>query len=260
MRKYGGTIIFATRDEHGLIEVVEDGIERSLHFGTAPKQSSMALHDPLRLQLSYTRAMVAPLLFQNHEPRRVLMVGLGGGSLAKFFLQHFPSCRVDAVELRPAVMEVAHHYFHLPRTERLQITLDDAHRFMLGADPGYVDYDLMLIDAFAAEGIAHSVCGMSFFEACRARLARDGLLAVNLWSHDEVDLQEMCESVGDGTDLPVLRLPVTGKDNIIALAGNPLLGRTRRPLGEQARALSARYDVEFPSLLKALRKHNAIQF
>jgi spermidine synthase len=260
MRKYGGKVTFATRDEHGLIEVVEDGVERSLHFGTAPKQSSMALHDPLRLQLSYTRAMLAPLLFQSTEPHRVLIVGLGGGSLAKFFLQHFPTCRVDAVELRAAVAQVAHEHFHLPDTPRLHISLDDAASFMFGAANRFSQYQLILIDAFAPEGIAHSVCGLSFFEACRARLAEDGMLSVNLWSRDMVDLEDMLENVGDAMDQPVLRIPVPGKDNIIALSGSPLTGRTRRPLSDRARTLAARYDIEFPELLKSLRKHNTLSF
>jgi len=259
MRKYGGSVIFATRDDHGLIEVVQDDFERSLHFGTGPKQSSMSLTDPLRLQLSYTRAMVAPLLFQPTDPQRVLIVGLGGGSLAKFFLQHFPQCRVDAVELRPAVAQVAHDWFHLPRTPRLHIALDDAAAFMAHADAEFGDYQLILVDAFAPAGIAHTICGLAFFENCRARLADNGILAVNLWSHDEIELDEMLETTRDGMELPVLRLPVLNKDNVIALSGKPLLQRTKRPLAERAQAWERRYEVEFPDLLKGLRKHNPLQ-
>ena len=95
MHRYGGIVIHQSRDEHGTIEVVEDGAYRSLHFGSEPKQSSMELHNPIRLALTYTRAMTAALLF-NDAPRSVLLIGLGGGSLAKFLLHH-------ALEMRTGI-------------------------------------------------------------------------------------------------------------------------------------------------------------
>ncbi|HEY0720688.1 MAG TPA: spermidine synthase, partial [Gammaproteobacteria bacterium] len=88
MQKYDGLLVHRTQDEWGPIEVVDDMLHRSLHFGTEPKQSSMLLSDPLALVLSYTRAMTTALLFVP-QVRRVLLIGLGGGSLAKFFLHHF---------------------------------------------------------------------------------------------------------------------------------------------------------------------------
>ena len=120
-----GILINRTQDEYGTIEVIEEGGLCSLHFGSRPKQSSMFLHDPWRLALSYTRAMTAALLF-NPQPQRALLVGLGGGSLAKFLLHHFPDCQIDVVELRKEVVNLAYDYFQLPLDNRLNVVIGDA--------------------------------------------------------------------------------------------------------------------------------------
>src|SRR5215213_3597731 len=79
---------------------------RSLHIGSDTVQSSMRVSRPNDLELSYTRSMMAFLLFMP-EPREILMIGLGGGSLAKFVLQHLTNTRTRAVEVNPRVVTVA---------------------------------------------------------------------------------------------------------------------------------------------------------
>ena len=116
MRLYGdGRLVHQAQSDEGVIEVVDSGDSRSLHFGTHPRQSSMRISDPAYLDLSYTQAMMGALLL-NPVPRRVLIVGLGGGSLVKFLLHHFPRCQIDVVEYRQDVIDVAHQFFGLPVT------------------------------------------------------------------------------------------------------------------------------------------------
>lgn len=254
MRLYDGTLVYRTKDDDGMIEVVDDPVYRSLHFGSPPRQSSMLLRDPLYLALSYTRAMTAALLF--HEaPQRVLLVGLGGGSLAKFLLHHLPDCRIDAVETRQAVVQVAHDHFSLPQDPRLSVHIGDGGSFIRNSTDSY---DLIFIDAFLGNGIARSVCGISFMQACRQRLNAGGILSMNLWNGDFINAREMLEDIRSSFDGSVLQLPVDGKDNTIALAlngGN--IKKRLRQLGERADALGQRTAVEFGALAKQLRKQNS---
>src|SRR3569833_4622148 len=97
MRKYHGKLVHRSRDADGPLEVVDDGLTRTLHFGNDTRQSTMALADPVHLMLVYTRAMMSCLLFQP-APRRVLLFGLGGGTLDKFNQQYIPSSKVEAEE------------------------------------------------------------------------------------------------------------------------------------------------------------------
>ncbi len=260
MRKYLGELIHQSQDQLGNIEVVEDGIYRSMHFGTDAKQSSMLLRDPYQLALSYTRAMCAALLFQQ-SPRRILMIGLGGGSLAKFFLHHFPQCHIDAVEFRPEVHRVAQQFFALPQEPRLQLFYEDAGSFVRNAAAEHSDYDLILIDAFLDHGIAYSVIGMSFFDACRDRLATDGVLSMNLWSDDRIHAKDFIDDMAISFDKEVLRLPVEGKANIIGIASRQHgMQKQLKKLDERAKNLEQQTAIEFTSLLGALRKANRSLF
>jgi len=260
MRKYQGEVVHQGHDQLGVIEVVDDGVYRSLHFGTDARQSTMLLRDPWHLALSYTRAMCAALLFCN-EPRRVLMLGLGGGSLAKFLLHHYPHCQVDAVEFRPEVHRVARDFFALPDEPRLRLFYQDAGSFVRSAPTEQGNYDLMLIDAFLDRGIAYSVIGMTFFEACRDRLAPGGVLSMNLWSDDRIHAKDFIDDMGISFGEQVLRLPVEGKANIIGIASRqPALKRQLKRLDERAKTLEQQTAIEFTSLLGGLRKANRSLF
>lgn len=258
MRKYCGNLVHESRDELGEIEIVDDAVYRSLHFGSESKQSSMLLRDPIYLALAYTRAMSAALLFTRSN-KRFLLIGLGGGSLAKFLLHHFSDCRIDAVEYRPAVCEVAHSHFGLPEDERLSIHFDDGGHFMRTADlNSFGEYDAIFVDAFLGDGIARSVCGMSFYDACRDRLVPGGVLSINLWNGDFIRARDMLEDLGECFDNNVLQLPVEGKDNIIALAGKEVkLKKGLRKPEERGKTLERLTGVEYTLILRQLRKANS---
>jgi spermidine synthase len=125
MYKYEGRLIHESHDDDGIIEVIERNGVRSLHFGSYPRQSSMLLADPDRLELDYVRAMTSWLLFKPTLDDDALIVGLGGGSLTRHLLQNFPECRLKAVEYRKSVVKIARSYFGLPLDSRLKIIVDD---------------------------------------------------------------------------------------------------------------------------------------
>lgn len=254
MHKYQGLLIYKTRDEFGDIEVVDDAVCRSLHFGSEPRQSSMLLRDPLDLALTYTRALAASLLF-NPAPRRILLIGLGGGSLAKFLLHHLPDSQIDVVEMRQRVVDVAHSHFKLPEDPRLNIHIGDGGAFIRNS--AEESYDLLLIDAFLGEGIARSVCGISFFDACRQRMSSNGVLGMNLWNGDFINAREMREDIGQSFDGNVLHLPVEGKANTVAFAANgPSLKKRLRGLRATADEIERTTGIEYVSMLKQLIRQN----
>src|SRR5688572_28985611 len=83
---------------------------RTLHIGSDTVQSAMRLARPNDLELSYTRSMMAFLLFVP-APRRALLIGLGGGSLAKFMYHRLPATRTRAVEVNVRVAAIARQSF-----------------------------------------------------------------------------------------------------------------------------------------------------
>src|SRR5258706_15525308 len=114
----------------GNIAVSEQRGVRTLQFGPDWIQGAMRISRPNALELDYTRTMMAALLLFP-QPRSVLMIGLGAGSLAKFLYYHFAGVRITVVEIDPAVVDVARNYFFLPDDPaRLSIALGDGVEFV----------------------------------------------------------------------------------------------------------------------------------
>ena len=249
-----GVTLTAVRDEQGLIEVIEDSECRSLYFGNRARQSSMLLHDPIALPLAYTRCMLAALLFRP-RPERILLIGLGGGSQARFFLHHFPDCRLDCVESRASVADLATRYFALPDTPHLKIHIGD------GAD--YVrrcpaqTYDLILTDAFDSDGINSSVCECSFYSDCRTLLKPGGVLAVNLWTTSGTAYKDILKNIETGFDGQLLRLPVERHANLIAFGLDRAHSLTElKSMSRRAKKLGQSLGLELHKYLRRLLHHN----
>lgn len=260
MDLYEGLLVYQSHDDDGVIEVVErDGV-RSLHFGSYPRQSSMRLNAPDKLELDYVRAMTSWLLFKENLDDEALIIGLGGGSLTKFLLQQFPDCRLKAVEYRKSVVKVARSHFGLPLDPRLKIIIDDGGQYVCQRMETYREhYSLLMVDAFDHEGMAESISNEAFFIACKALLKKDGMLVINLWGGTSNRLfQQVALWIGRVFDWKTLFLPVQGRGNIIGLAFNdntPLY--SMQDLRARANALEQHYQIEFPVFLKDIKKHNA---
>ena len=263
MYKYDGLLIHESHDDEGIIEVIDRNGVRSLHFGSFPRQSSMQLTDPHKLELAYVRAMTSWMLFKPTFDDDALIVGLGGGSLTKHLLQHFSDCRLKAVEYRKSVVKVARSYFGLPLDPRLKIIVDDGGDYIRQRAETYREhYSLLLIDAFDHEGMAASICSEAFFDACKAMLKKDGILVINLWggTHNP-EFQQVSMWIARIFNWQTVFLPVEDRGNIIALAFNSYTPRySIKDLRTRALALEQYYQIEFPTFLKDLKKHNASTF
>jgi spermidine synthase len=223
----------------------------------------MLLTDPYRLELDYVRAMTSWLLFKPTFDDDALLVGLGGGSLTKHLLQYFPECRLKAIEYRKSVVKIARSYFDLPLDPRLKIIVDEGGGYIRQrAETCREHYSLLFIDAFDHEGMASSICNEAFFDACKALLKRNGILVMNLWGGtNNPQFQQVSQWLARVFNWQTLFLPVRDRGNIIALAFNnysPLY--SLQELRSNALALEQHYQIEFPTFLKDLKKHNASTF
>jgi spermidine synthase len=163
------------------VEVTESRGIRQLHLGTGAIQSAMCVKRPWHLELAYTRAMMAFLLF-NPAPQEVLMIGLGGGSLAKFMRKHRPATNITAVEISPQVVAAARSHFELPSDdERLRVRIEDGAAYV-PAHPGSAD--VILLDGFDAGNQVEDLATIEFYLACKRALRPGGVLVVNLWGRD----------------------------------------------------------------------------
>jgi spermidine synthase len=149
---------------------------KALHFSICEIQSRMQLQRPDALDLDYTRTMMGVLLF-NSEPRTLAMIGLGGGSLAKFCYRHLPGTRIKVVEINPHVIALRDE-FRVPRDdERFKVRRGDGAEFV--RMPPY-PVDVLMVDGFDSDGQPPALCSQQFYDDCYDALEPDGLLVVNL--------------------------------------------------------------------------------
>ncbi len=196
------------------VEVVEERGVRHLHLGTGAIQSSMRLSRPWDLELAYTRAMMAFLLFVP-KPWDVLMVGLGAGSLAKFIRKNRPDVRIRAVELNPQVVGAARSHFFLPPDDaHLQVRIEDGAAYV-PAHPGSAD--VILLDGYDAGNQVEALATLEFYQACRHALKPGGVLCVNLWGQDR-NFSDYFGRLVEAFAGQVCSLTVQGRTNVIALA------------------------------------------
>jgi spermidine synthase len=151
---------------------------RCLHFSKSRGvQSSMFLADPVRLDLRYSQTMIAALAF-GEPPKDVLLMGLGGASVPKFIQKHWPDVRLDIVEIDPDVVKVCQKYFKFEGTPNTRVFVMDGRLYLKRTER---KYDVILLDAYAADHIPFHLTTIEFVRLVKERLRADGLVASNLW-------------------------------------------------------------------------------
>ena len=158
---------------------------KSLHFTYGETQSQMRLRDPDVLDLEYTRTMMGFVLF-HLQPGRIAMVGLGGGSLAKYCYRHLLQSCMVVVEINPHVIALRDD-FRVPGDDaRFSVVLGDGAEF-LGAQAA--QHDVVLVDGFVSHGLPTRLCSQSFYDDCRQALLPGGIAVFNLHtSHPHFDI------------------------------------------------------------------------
>jgi len=147
-------------------------------------ESVAALDDPDDLPVRYTQVMTVGLLYPP-EPKRVLMIGLGGGSISTYLGRHMPDASIDTVEVDPGVITAAKKYFGMKETPRVRYLEGDGRVFL---NRHKETYDLILVDAFHGGYVPFHLLTREFYTLLRQRLAPGGAAAFNV--HDGTKLYD----------------------------------------------------------------------
>lgn len=239
-------------DDAETVYVSEKFGVRSLHIGSDTVQSSMRISRPFDLELSYTRSMMAFMLF-NARPERVLMIGLGGGSLAKFIYRELPWAALRVVEISPRVVAIARQYFHVPLDDaRFSVIVGDGAEHAARDEGGI---DLLVVDGYDAESHVEALSSKIFYQNCRQRLGPGGILVVNLWGGDRL-FNETLQRIENAFPAAAC-LPAEKPGNVIVFAFRDPPGNPRwEDLAQRALALQQQHGLEFTRFVHGLRQMN----
>ncbi len=160
--------------------VIDDGDARRLFFDLRFAQAEMQMADPDGLSFDYLHRMMAFQLFQPN-PRRLALVGLGGGSLTKYCHRELPHTHITTIEIDAQVIGLS-ELFDLPtQSKRLDLIHADAVEFFGATERRF---DVIVIDGCDSAGTAPAFCRPRFYQQLKRCLQADGVLVVNQVGHD----------------------------------------------------------------------------
>lgn len=161
------------------IQVYDENLVRTLSFNGS-WETMMSLTNPLAGHFEYTEYFQMPWIW-NHDIKRVLMEGLGGGSTPRAYQHYYTNVMVDVVEIDPVVVEVAKKYFHVEETNNLKINIADGRVFLRQTTN---IYDLILMDAYSTtrygSSLPRQLTTKEFFTLASQHLSTNGIFAYNV--------------------------------------------------------------------------------
>ncbi|MFO0748048.1 MAG: fused MFS/spermidine synthase [Myxococcota bacterium] len=180
-RAGAGEIVITERESDGYkVFVVEDdeGIRRLRFELNGVDQSAVKLGDPDHLVFAYMRSLCAAIALRP-DAKRVLVIGIGGGSFPMLFRKHRPDAVIDTVDIDPIVVEIARHDMGFKEDPKLRVHIEDGRKFI---EESTETWDLIVLDAYGQDNIPMRLATRQFLEAVKRHVAPGGMVAANLWS------------------------------------------------------------------------------
>jgi len=171
------------------IEIRQSDGLRWMHFGDSAVQACMLLDNPHQLQLPYTQAMLAGLVFIE-QPQRLLNLGLGGGSFIRFFEKTWPALAVESVDNSADVIALSREFFQV--SERSPLHCMNAEAFVAAVEE---NYDAIFCDLYADNSHPTCMFDEQFYGNCCQSLTSQGMLTVNLLLTDEAEMINLLQTV-----------------------------------------------------------------
>lgn len=230
------------RPQHAVPFIYEEKNSKSLHFSIDQLQSRMCTSRPDELELDYTKTMMGFLLL-NRRPRHIAMIGLGGGSLAKFCYRHLPETKITVVEINPLVIALRKDFLVPDDNERFKVIEADGADFVRDAD---AEFDVLLVDGYDQQGQAPQLGSQHFYENCSRVLMDQGVMAVNLHAY-HLTYELFVDRINRSFDSNTAEVAANKDGNTIVFAGKNI------PISAQG--MRKNIDAEYFALdhLKSLK-------
>jgi len=238
------TVIYEKASHYNTLVVTEDqnGMRTLLFERGGARQSVVKPGDPDHLELPYARVAIAGLALCE-EPRRILVVGLGGATLPMFLRRHYPRAAIDVAEIDPEVVDVAKKFFGFREDERMWVHIGDGRRFIENVPQPY--YDIIYLDAYGAHDVPAHLTTQEFLRAVRRAVMPSGVAIGNVWRPPSNPLHDSMIRTYQEVFDELFILDVPGDVNNILLALPRKQRLTQSELVLLARKISTAKQLRF---------------
>jgi spermidine synthase len=209
--------IIVTEDDAGL---------RVLRFErNGARQSIAKPGDPTYLGFAYTRAAFVGLALAE-EPQRIMIVGLGGGTMPMFLRNYYPNATIDVVDIDPDIVHIAKEYFGFREDANMHAHVSDGRKFV---EAVRAPYDMIFLDAFGARNVPPHLTTVEFMRAVKRALKPGGVVVGNVWGRPVNPIYDSVvrtyQEVFD--DLYILDVPGTSNRILLGLPRKQTIDRAQ---------------------------------
>jgi spermidine synthase len=210
------TVLYEKQSEYNNIIVTQDADGyRVLRFEKGGARQSIGKPGhPEYLGFAYTKVAFAGLAL-TPEPSRVLVIGVGGGTMPTFMRRYYPRATIDAVDIDPEVVHVAREYFGFKEDERMKAHVADGRQFV---ERTREPYDIVFLDAFGTRNVPPHLATVEFMRAVRRAVKPTGVVVGNVWGRPVNPMYDSMLRTYQEVFEDVYVLDVPGTSNKILLA------------------------------------------
>jgi len=201
------------------VVIVEEGRERCMRFETRRRQitnqACIDLKEPNKLVFEYAHGVLAGYALKP-QPKRILIIGLGGGVLSNVMHEISPEAEITSVDIDPVVVEMAKEYFNYQENDKVKTEIKDGRVFVKRALLKNEKYDWIILDAFNGDYIPEHLMSKEFLSEVKGLLDDDGLLSANTFSNSKLYDYESATYQHVFGDLQIFKAPTKGNRVIFA--------------------------------------------
>lgn len=238
------------------ILVTEDDVRRCMRFTltdlSGQNQSCHFLDDPDKLVFAYAKMVLTSLLVQDN-PQRILIIGLGGGTLVHTYSTLFPQANIVVAEIDEAVVRVAAEYFDYKESDKIKTATEDGRIYIKRAGLKGEKFDLVILDAFNGDYIPEHLMTTEFLEEVKKLLPANGMVVANTFSSSRLYAAESQTYAKVFNKFFNIRMANTG-NRIIVASQQPLPDKAT--LQQRAAAMGdrlARFDVDPAGMIQYIK-------
>ena len=184
--------VYLVSSDYGQVYVVQnkEGM-RCLYIGDPNNQADcihtcINIYNPDLLEFDYQKFALSSL-YAVPKPQKILVLGLGGGTLIKALMDLLPQAKIDVVEINDAIFEVAKEYFSFKPNVNTSVVISDGYEFVKkqAQDPALKKYDLIILDAFDKDYIPAQFLSKEFVHMVHSIVAAKGVVVVNTFANSK---------------------------------------------------------------------------